>query len=85
MNDAYNFVREKRSIIGPNLVFMSQLSDFEDRLFKTNKPIRSSTSSTCISDLIKSSTDLTPNTDTIKQFAASTLTCIFNNPIFSPK
>jgi hypothetical protein len=32
MNDAYNFVREKRPIIAPNLVFMSQLMDYEKQL-----------------------------------------------------
>ena len=32
MNDAYNFVREKRPIIAPNLVFMSQLMDYEAKL-----------------------------------------------------
>jgi hypothetical protein len=32
MNDAYNLVREKRPIIAPNLVFMSQLMDYETKL-----------------------------------------------------
>ncbi len=31
-NDAYTFVREKRPIIAPNLVFMSQLMDYEAKL-----------------------------------------------------
>ncbi len=35
MNDAYNFVREKRPIIAPNLVFMSQLMDYETKLNNT--------------------------------------------------
>ena len=32
MNDAYNMVRDKRPIIAPNLVFMSQLMDYEVKL-----------------------------------------------------
>ena len=38
MNDAYNFVREKRPIIAPNLVFMSQLMEYEKQL-NDNKSI----------------------------------------------
>lgn len=32
MNDAYNLVSDKRKIIGPNLLFMSQLSEYDDFL-----------------------------------------------------
>lgn len=35
-NDAYNKVRELRPIIAPNLVFMSQLMDYETRLLNNN-------------------------------------------------
>ncbi len=37
MDDAYNRVREKRSIIAPNLIFMSQLMDFEAKYIKINR------------------------------------------------
>lgn len=36
MNDAYNQVKNQRPIIGPNLIFMSQLMDFEINLHKNN-------------------------------------------------
>jgi dual specificity MAP kinase phosphatase len=38
MNDAYGKVREKRPIVAPNLIFMSQLMDFELSLFKEQPP-----------------------------------------------
>ena len=37
MDDAYNRVREKRTIIAPNLIFMSQLMDFEAKFIKINR------------------------------------------------
>lgn len=39
MNDAYNLVSDKRKIIGPNLLFMSQLSDYDDELAQARKTI----------------------------------------------
>lgn len=32
MNSAYNDVKDKRIIIGPNIIFLSQLYDFEKNL-----------------------------------------------------
>ena len=60
-NDAFNKVREKRPIISPNIVFMSQLMDYESRLkpslfnqFATrhfsNCAINTSTTSSAVSD-----------------------------------
>lgn len=37
-NDAYNRVRELRPIIAPNLIFMSQLMDYETKLSNTCNP-----------------------------------------------
>jgi protein tyrosine phosphatase len=37
MDDAYSRVREKRSIIAPNIIFMSQLMDFEAKFIKNNR------------------------------------------------
>jgi hypothetical protein len=37
MNDAYNLVSDKRKIIGPNLLFMSQLSEYDDELAQARK------------------------------------------------
>lgn len=44
MNEAYAQVREKRSIIAPNLIFMSQLMDFEENnlLIKKNLNLKKS-------------------------------------------
>lgn len=61
-NDAFNKVREKRPIISPNIVFMSQLMDYESRLkpslfnqfatrhFSNCAINTSTTSSTAVSD-----------------------------------
>jgi hypothetical protein len=35
-NDAYNRVREYRPIIAPNLIFMSQLMDYETKIASEN-------------------------------------------------
>ena len=35
-NDAYNKVREYRPIIAPNLIFMSQLMDYETKIASEN-------------------------------------------------
>jgi hypothetical protein len=45
MNDAYNYVREKRPIIAPNLVFMSQLMDYETKLNNSKSDVNKITSS----------------------------------------
>ena len=43
MNDAYARVREMRPIVAPNLIFMSQLMDFETKLFGSTCSSSSST------------------------------------------
>lgn len=42
MNEAYNRVKQKRPIIGPNLIFMSQLQEYDINLHSTNKPTKNS-------------------------------------------
>ena len=38
MNNAYNEVKDKRCIIGPNIIFLSQLYDFEKNLIESSNP-----------------------------------------------
>ena len=46
MNSAYNEVKDKRCIIGPNIVFLSQLYDFEKNLLEL-KSSDNSTANKC--------------------------------------
>ncbi len=45
MNEAYNRVKEIRPIVAPNLVFMSQLMDYEEILAKSSTNNSNSNSS----------------------------------------
>jgi hypothetical protein len=36
MNNAYNEVKDKRIIIGPNIIFLSQLYDYEKNLTESS-------------------------------------------------
>ena len=55
MDDAYSMVRKKRPIIAPNLIFMSQLMDFETENAKTMcKSNSSKCLTTCMNGELKS-------------------------------
>jgi dual specificity MAP kinase phosphatase len=76
MNDAYEKVRESRPIIAPNIVFMSQLLDYEAKLFsstdveETQIKINNPTSS--------NSNNFNSNSNLFKTFLHST-SATFNN------
>lgn len=91
-NDAYNKVREYRPIIAPNLIFMSQLMDYETKLadITVDSPINTRQLTVISEDSNSSSSSSTTSSNTNSNDSTNSINSnnsffIFKNSISNDK